>query len=348
MLATLACDGETKGGQGQGVPPAPRRGHRVQPLGTPVPVHTAFAWSVAVQPRTANSSRPRASTRPSVCGKWLWTEKISRAPGPVGRGGCRNELTSVTFSPDGKFLAAGGQGAGGGVGTAAGRQGQGQAQRPGDRPRVGHVRPQGRRLLGTRSLAFSPDSKALAAGSENGLTRVWDLRHRQVPVPPARPAQEAARGALGRRRSLGCRVQPGRQDPGDHQRPVDQALGRGHRPGTRRRSPATSHLVGRLAFTGRWQTPGVQRPRRAGQDLGVRPGQERLPSAPVCTLFPPGWNPTRKSEDWGRGGPTRSVRRCPVRRHRRTPLRVRRRADRTGSVKRAVLRTGVVGQALCG
>ena len=134
-------------------------------------------------------------------------------------------------------------------------------------PLTGHTGP-------VNSVAFSPDGKTLASGSDDGTVRLWDVATRRADrQPPHRPHRP---GRLGG-------VQPGRQDPGQRQRRWHgAAVGCGHRPADRR-PPHRPHRHGHVGGVqpGR-QDPG-QRQRRwhgAAVGRGHPPADRRSPHRP--------------------------------------------------------------------
>ncbi|SFN85986.1 Serine/threonine protein kinase [Actinomadura madurae] len=103
---------------------------------------------------------------------WLWNagsgKRLAMLVSPPGIGG--SSVDTVAFSPDGKWLASGGN-----------RVGEATTYlwRVADRRRVGPMT-QSKSIM--KSLAFSPDSKTLAGVSNRGTVTIWDTATRRVKV----------------------------------------------------------------------------------------------------------------------------------------------------------------------
>ncbi len=103
---------------------------------------------------------------------WLWNvgsgKRVATLVSPPGLGG--SSVNTVAFSPDGKWLASGGNR----VGDATT-----YLWRVADRHRVG---PMTQSTSIMKSLAFSPDSKTIAGATNRGTVTIWDTATRRVKV----------------------------------------------------------------------------------------------------------------------------------------------------------------------
>jgi WD40 repeat protein len=102
---------------------------------------------------------------------WLWNTRSGKRVGslvnPDALGG--TSVNTVAFSPDGRWLANGGNR----LGDSA------YLWRVSDRRRVGPL-PQSKSIM--KSLAFSPDSKTIAGVDNRGAVTLWDTATQRVKV----------------------------------------------------------------------------------------------------------------------------------------------------------------------
>ncbi|WP_235978220.1 nSTAND1 domain-containing NTPase [Streptomyces lycii] len=139
-----------------------------QQLGEPLSGHTEAVWEVAFHPdgRTLASTGADRSVR-------LWHRP------PTVLTDFTNPLTSVAHSPDGRLFAA--------ASTDDGLIRLWETSEPG--------RPRGapRLLTGHEdevlAVAFSPDGRTVAGGSQDGTVRLWDVSAPERPVPLGEPLE---------------------------------------------------------------------------------------------------------------------------------------------------------------